>query len=78
MRVAITTVDNPFNPFNQFVEWFEFDRSLGYNSSSLLARIVVSSSELPENLQQEAINLGIDQIIAESPLGVFRKVTIED
>ena len=41
--VAITTEDNPFNPISQFAEWFAYDESCGYHTSSYLARVSATS-----------------------------------
>lgn len=77
-RFALTTIDNPFDPFKEFELWNAFDQAKDYNSSSLLARIVESSNELPESLQEEAIEEAIDSIVAESPLLIYKKVENKD
>jgi hypothetical protein len=71
----LTTVDNPFNPFTQYDEWFAYDRFLGYNTNSLLARIVRSSDELSEADQMLAIHIGMDEIVKENVSGVHRKIS---
>jgi hypothetical protein len=71
----LTTFDNPFDPFTQFDEWFAWDRQAGYNSPSLLARIVNSSDELSDTDQVVAINEAIDEIVKENVTGMFRKVS---
>ena len=71
----LTTVDNPFDPFTQFDEWFAWDRQAGYNSPSLLARIVNSSDELSDSDQVLAINDAIDEIVKENVSGMFKKVS---
>lgn len=71
----LTTVDNPFNPFTHFKEWFAYDRFLGYNTTSFLARVVKTSDELSEKDQILAIQRGIDEIVEENVLGLYRKVT---
>lgn len=70
----LTTVDNPYDPFTQFNEWFGFDTRAGYNSSGLLARIVMMSDELSPSDQEQAIRDGIDEIVAENVLGLYKKV----
>ena len=70
----LTTTDNPFDPFEQFEEWRVRDQSLGYNTMSYLARIVVSSPELSEADQKLAIIQGMDEIVAENIYGVHVKV----
>ena len=74
-RVAITTVDNPWDPFDQFKEWFAFDVQHGYNTVGLLATLTFSSDELSESDVQAAVERAIDAIIDVNPMGVHTKVT---
>lgn len=71
----LSTIDNPYNPFLQFNEWYAFDLQMGYNSCGLLARIAITSDELSEIDQSEALELAIDDIVRINPLGIYRKVT---
>ena len=73
----LTTVDNPFSPFEEYEEWYAFDTRHGYQSASLLARVVTISDELSESDQVKAIEDGIDEILSENVTGMFRKVTKE-
>ena len=73
----LTTVDNPFSPFDEYEEWFAFDTRHGYQSASLLARIVNISDDLSESDQIMAIEDAIDEILSENVTGMFRKVTKE-
>lgn len=73
----LTTVDNPYNPFTQWDEWYAFDRQAGYNTPSLLARIVKSSDELSEADQSLAIEQAIDEIVEFNVSGVHRKVSLK-
>lgn len=77
VEYMLTTVDNPFNPFTQFNEWFAWDTSAGYNSSGLLARIVMSSDDLSDTDQVVATQQAIDEIVNENVTGMFRKVTAD-
>jgi hypothetical protein len=70
----LTTVDNPFDPWTQWDEWFAFDTRHGYHTSSFLARIVVTSDDLSDADQAQAIQLAIDEIVRENVLGIYRKV----
>ena len=71
----LTTIDNPYDPFTQFDEWYEFDVAAGYNTTSFLARIVKTSTELSEADQSLAIEDAIDEIVRENVSGVHRKVS---
>jgi hypothetical protein len=71
----LTTTDNPYDPFTHFNEWFAWDQRAGYNSTSLLARIVKSSDELSDVDQALAIEQAIDEIVQENVTGMHRKVT---
>ena len=72
----LTTVDNPFDPFTQFDDWQTFDENKGYNTCSYLARVVKTSDELSEEDEALAIDQGIDEIVKENILGIYRKVTV--
>lgn len=77
-RVALTTVDNPFNPFTDFTNWFKFDIEKGYNSCAYLAAIARTSDQLSDyenNLELESV---IDEIIELDPLNIYKKVFSED
>lgn len=75
MASRLTTVDNPFDPFKQWEQWLEWDRDAGYNTPSYLARVVVTSDELSDADQDEAIESAIDEIIAEHNGETYKRVT---
>ena len=75
MRHALTTVDNPYDPFDEFDQWFEWDHSSGYDTSDYLGRIVLTSPDLPEGLENEAISDAIDEILEENGTELYRKVS---
>lgn len=74
-KTMLTTVDNPWDPFTQYKEWYLYDTLNGYNSPSLLARVVVTSDELSEVDQELAIEQAIDEIVRENVSGMHRKVS---
>jgi len=74
MSVMITTIDNPFDPFDAFDDWFQWDTLAGYNTCSLLARIVNTSSELSIEQQIIDIERAIDTIVSDNVSGVHLKV----
>lgn len=78
MDHMLTTVDNPYSPFTQFDQWLAFDTEKGYNTSGLLARIVVTSDELSEADQSVAIELAISEIVQENVSGMHRMVVADD
>lgn len=73
-RVALTTIDNPFDPLDDFERWLAYDTEKGHHSSQLLARISLFSSDLPENLQDEIVEAAIDEIVEFNTSGLFKKV----
>ncbi|HMS83583.1 MAG TPA: hypothetical protein PKD12_08035 [Nitrospira sp.] len=75
VQLMVTTVDNPWDPFTQFKEWYQYDVNAGYNTSSLLARVVVTSNELSEADQRAAVNRAVEEIVAENVLGIYKKVS---
>jgi hypothetical protein len=76
-RSMLTTVDNPFDPFDDFPAWYQWDVEQGYDSSSYLARVLVTSDELSEGDQDDVQEIAIDEIISENLFGVYKKVTKE-
>jgi hypothetical protein len=75
VEYMLTTVDNPFNPFTRFEEWLEYDISMGYNTSSFLARIANVSDDLSQTDQALAIQSAIDEVVQENVSGMWRKVS---
>lgn len=77
MASRLTTTDNPFDPFTEWQQWFQWDHAAGYDTPSYLARIVVTSDELSDADQDEAIELAIDEILQENVLGIYKRVVKE-
>lgn len=73
----LTTVDNPYDPFTEYDQWFSFDLHAGYHSPGLLARIAITSDELSDADESQAIEAAIDEIVKENVTGMFRKVSRE-
>lgn len=76
-RVAITTVDNPFNPFDDFNSWFMFDIEKGYYTCNKLARLTETTDDMTEKEETEEIERAIDRLIAIDPLDIYIKLTRE-
>lgn len=74
-QIGITTIDNPYNPFTQFIDWFFFDASRGYNTSSLLARIAKTSNSLSDEENNKEIERAIDEIIKLDFRNIYKKIT---
>ena len=77
-KIALTTVDNPFNPFDDFNSWLMFDIEKGYDTNGKLARLVELKDEMTEQEQNDEIERAIDRIISIDPTDLFKKVVIED
>lgn len=73
----LTTVDNPYDPFTEFDLWFAEDARLGYNTPSLLDRVLVTSDELSETDQNLANTEAINEIVSENVSGKHKKVSRE-
>lgn len=76
-KVAITTIDNPYDPFTQFDEWYAYDEIKGYHSCSLLARFANTSIDLDADEVNLLIEDAIDRIVNLNGLGNYRKVIKE-
>lgn len=74
----ISTIDNPYSPFTQFDEWKAFDESKGYFTCEYLARVTNTSSELPDDLADKAVDDAINDICRLNVLGIYRKVKESD
>lgn len=61
--VMLTTTDNPYNPYTNFDEWFLYDTLNGYNSCSLLDRMLDVNDEMSDEEVNAAIEQAIDQIV---------------
>lgn len=72
----LTTIDNPFDPFTQFDDWNAFDMLKGYHTVAYMARVIKYSDELSEADQVATIEAGIDEIVRENPLGIYKKVEV--
>ena len=70
----LSTEDNPYNPFTEWEDWLAWDQQEGYNSIALLARMVRTSDELSEELQEQAYNDAVDEIVSDNFSGVHIKV----
>lgn len=71
----LSTIDNPFNPFIDFDAWNQWDKVAGYETLSYLARIVITSPDLSEIEQEEALDNAIDEIMNENITGMYITVT---
>lgn len=74
----LTTVDNPYNPFTHYDEWLAYDERLGYGTSQLLARVLITSDELSEADQSVAIDNAINEIVSENVSGMHIKIAAGD
>jgi hypothetical protein len=74
---VLTTVDNPFNPVTQFNEWHAWDLAQGHDTLGLLGRVVVTSDDLSEADEAQAVEYAIDEIVRENVSGLHRKVSME-
>lgn len=74
-KVAITTIDNPYDPFDEFESWFLFDVLKGYNTCGYLARIARTTDEFTDEENRFEIERAIDEIIENDFLGIYKKVT---
>lgn len=72
----LTTVDNPFNPTTQFDEWNTWDTAAGYHTLSYLARITITSDELSEADQSQALEAAMDEILEIHAGGFYKKVPV--
>ena len=76
-QCALTTKDNPYNPFEDYSSWNSFDIEKGYYSSSRLMRIAKVTDEMTDCEENIEIERAIDEIIANDPFDLYKKVAKE-
>lgn len=69
----LTTVDNPWNPFTNYDEWDAYDRSMGYDTAGLLARIANASVDLSDADLDLSIEDAITEICTLNVNGLYKK-----
>lgn len=74
MAYLLTTIDNPFNPFVDYDEWYKYDVDKGYNTCAFLARVAITSDELSDVDQDQAIEQAMDEIVKYNVLGIYLKI----
>lgn len=73
--VMLSLASNPFNPFTEFDLWYEFDHKEGFDTAGFLARLAVTSSELPDEVNERAVEDAVDSVLANpSFAGLYKKV----
>ena len=77
-KVALTTIDNPYDPIDQFDDWYAFDSQKGYNCCEYVGAIALTSSELSYQDQMNAVESAIDEIVKFNLLGIFKKVVKDE
>lgn len=69
----LSTKDNPYNPHTHWDEWWAWDFPR-YDTLGLLGRVTRTSDELPWNLEDQAIDDAINEIVEQNLAGVYIKV----
>ena len=77
LESMVTTSDNPYDPFTEFREWYQFDVSHGYHTTSLVGRLTLTSDSLSEEDQRVIRESVVDEIVSENISGMFIKVQKE-
>ena len=62
-RIAITTVDNPYDPLDDFDNWYEFDHEKGYYTAEYLARVLKTTDRVGKRVDEMSTEDAIDEII---------------
>ena len=78
-KIALSTVDNPFNPITDFDRWFVTDLQLSVQNNrrdtcSLLAALSKNSYDLSDEENEKESEQTINRIILNDPLNVYVKV----
>ena len=70
----LSTEDNEYNPWTQWDDWLAWDTQEGYHTLALLARVARTSNGENEQLDDQAIEDAIEEIVRENLSGVHIKV----
>jgi hypothetical protein len=70
----LSTSDNPYNPYTEFDQWDNWDQQSGYFTLSYLARVCITSNELSELDESQAIDIAIQEILDENVTGMYIRV----
>lgn len=71
----LSTIDNPYDYFDQFIPWFLYDVEKGYNSCSILARLVQLTDDMSQKEKDEVIEQAIDKFLEHDFTNMRIKVT---
>lgn len=67
----LTTTDNPWDPTSHFDEWWAWDVGHGYGTCSYLARVVCTSSDLPDSTNSVILDDAIDEIVKKDLIALI-------
>ena len=73
-KVALTTIDNPYDYFTQFEQWFLFDVEKGYNTCAYLGRKAQILDGMTQKEEDEEVERIIDEIIKDDFLNIYKKI----
>lgn len=73
-KVALTTIDNPYDYFEQFTSWLLFDKEQGYNTCEKIARLVNITDDMTQQEEDLAIEAAIDRLIELDFLNIYKKI----
>lgn len=71
----LTTKDNPYSPFDQFDLWRQYDLEMGYQTCERLGKIIHIEDGMSDKEKEEAMDIAIDEIVKNDPLGIFVRAT---
>ena len=61
--VSVTTEDNPYDPLDEFEKWLGYDLVNGYNTCGRLSSITNTADNLPDDMNDEEIEKGVDFLV---------------
>ena len=75
-EVMLSLSTNPYDPFTEYELWLDFDRREGFNTQSLMARVVPETGDLPEPMAEVVIEQAIDEFVNNPSFrDLYKKVT---
>lgn len=75
MSFMVSLVSNPYDPFTEYDKWFVFDRSEGFDTGGLFARVLSTSEDISIADQLLAEEQAADAIVNNPSFGgLYKKV----
>lgn len=77
-KIALSTIDNPWNPLTHFDQWRQYDVKSEAFCCEYLAKVANTNEAMSDEEIAEALESAIDQIVSLDPSNRYIKVIKEN